>query len=137
MPTWYTSRSLVTSGVDSAQFQDKYYSQAGGGEKAAIDLQSNIRDYLKKVEPTLANLPTVVKAFANADGMSRFLLSAGLVQSPIALAEFAKGFSQAFATSDFVLVGHGKDRADKKIKGKPQKRTTDEMGQSTYTDRRL
>jgi hypothetical protein len=65
----------------------------------------------------LANLPVIAKAFANADGMSRFLLNAGVVQSADALAEFAKCFSQAFATSDFVLVGHGKDRADKKIKG--------------------
>jgi hypothetical protein len=30
---------------------------------------------------------------------------------------FAKAFSQAHAGSDFVFVGSGKDRADKKIKG--------------------
>lgn len=35
------------------------------------------------------------------------------------LHEFAVGFTQGKASFDFVDVGHGKERADSKIKGKP------------------
>ena len=103
--------------ADTWKFQDEYYLGTDGGQKAALDLQSRVRDYLEKAEPSLARLPVVIRAFANVDGMSKFLLHTGMVQSWGSLSEFAKRFSQASATSDFVLVGHGKDRADKKIKG--------------------
>lgn len=83
----------------------------------------------------LVNLPVIAKAFANADGMSKFLLSTGLVHCSDSLTEFAKGFSQAFATSDFVLVGHGKDPADKKIKGEGWKRPANSSKYVAYKDR--
>ncbi|KAH6643112.1 hypothetical protein C7974DRAFT_117267 [Boeremia exigua] len=51
------------------------------------------------------------------DGISGHLSRVGLIKSSVALWDFAKGFSQAHAGSDFVFVGSGKDRADKKIKG--------------------
>lgn len=82
-----------------------------------MDIQSRVRDYLGNAEPSLIRLPVVIRAFANVDGMSKFLLDTGLVRSSGSLSEFAKRFSEASATSDFVLVGRGKDRADKKIKG--------------------
>lgn len=96
-----------------------------------------MRVYLDRAEPLLANLPVIAKAFANADGLSRFLLSTSLVQSTDSLAEFAKGFSQAFATSDFILVGQGKDRADKKIKGKGSNRAIQLTLRGAYADRYL
>lgn len=91
---------------------------ANGGHNAALDLQSRVRTYVEGLQPGLARLPIVIRAFANADGMSRFLMHVGIVQSSTSLSEFAKSFTQASATSDFVLVGPGKDRADKKLKGK-------------------
>lgn len=102
--------------TDTRKFQDEYYLNTDGGRKAALDLESRVRIYLEKAELGLARLPVVIRAFANVDGMSKFLLNTGMVQSSGSLSEFAKRFSQASATSDFVLVGHGKDRADKKIK---------------------
>lgn len=59
----------------------------------------------------------MIKAFASADGLSQLLVRHKVISSPIALWEFAKGFSQSSQLFDFVLVGTGKDRADKKIEG--------------------
>lgn len=41
-----------------------------------------------------------------------------MIKAPRDLVEFTKDFTQAFENTDFVLVGSGKDRADKKIQGK-------------------
>ncbi|EGU71691.1 hypothetical protein FOXB_17800, partial [Fusarium oxysporum f. sp. conglutinans Fo5176] len=54
-------------------------------------------------------------AYANELGLSQFLVASGIIKAPRDLVEFAKDFTQAFENTDFVLVGSGKDRADKKI----------------------
>lgn len=100
------------------KFQDSYYLDPNGGQKAAQDLQTQVKEYLSKSRPDLARLPITIRAFANIDGMSGHFSRLGLVQSPVGLWSFAKSFSQACAGSDIVFVGSGKDRADKKIKGK-------------------
>ena len=76
-----------------------------------------MKDYVCRIKPELARLPIVIRAFANIDGMSSYLSKVGLAQSSATMWNFAKAFSQAHAGSDFVFVGSGKDRADKKIKG--------------------
>ena len=76
-----------------------------------------MKDYIGRIKPELARLPIVIRAFANIDGMSNYLPKIGLAQSSANMWSFAKAFSQAHAGSDFVFVGSGKDRADKKIKG--------------------
>ena len=45
------------------------------------------------------------------------------------LKDFSLGFTQGKATFDFVDVGHGKERADNKIKGKNKRRP---MGSSYW-----
>lgn len=75
-----------------------------------------MKDYVQTAKPELAGLPIAIKAFVNGDGTSRFLSTAGVVQPSSSLWEFGMGFSQAHAASDFVFVGNGKDRADKKVK---------------------
>jgi len=107
---------LVASNTNHSKFKDEYYSGSDGGRKAAWDLQACVKDYLGTAKPDLVGLPITIKAFANGDGMSNFLSSVGLVQPWGSLWDFGKGFSQAHAASDFVFVGNGKDRADKKIK---------------------
>lgn len=99
------------------QFKNEYYSSAGGGRSAALHLRDSIQDYIKTNKPELSGMPVVVKAFANADGLSQVLMKAGIIKSPDMLWDFVKWFSQAYETFDFVLVGSGKDRADEKIKG--------------------
>ncbi|KAL4914636.1 hypothetical protein BDW62DRAFT_213286 [Aspergillus aurantiobrunneus] len=83
---------LIDADADGYIFKDEYYSDVDGGRRAALDLRASVQAYLKRAHSELSNLPIVIKAFA-------------------------KQFSQAFDTCDFVLVGSGKDRADEKIKG--------------------
>ena len=42
---------------------------------------------------------------------------AGVLDNPEGLREFTLGFTQAKASFDFIDVGHGKERADSKIRG--------------------
>lgn len=100
------------------QFKEDYYKDMDGGRKAAVDLEAAVREHLKSSRPELSSMPIMIKAFANADGLAQILVKAKLTKSAGFLASFAKEFSQARDTSDFVLVGSGKDRADEKIKGK-------------------
>lgn len=99
------------------QFKDEYYQTIDGGRQAALNFRESVRGYLKKEQPHLSSLPIVVKAFANGDGLSKLLAKDNIIKPPLSLIDFAKGFSQAYDTCDFVLVGSGKDRADVKIKG--------------------
>lgn len=103
--------------ADRFQFKDEYYAASDGGRKASLDLRDGVRDFLQSQRPELANLPIVVKAYANELGLSQFLVCSGTVKAPRDLLDFAKDFTQASETTDFVLVGSGKDRADKKIQG--------------------
>jgi hypothetical protein len=108
----------MTIDINTVKFKDEYYLNPDGGRKAALDLEARVREYLETDKPDLATLPINIKAFANGNGLSKFLLHAKVVQSSSSLWDFVKGFSQAHARSDFVLVGNGKDRADEKVKGK-------------------
>ncbi|RMJ06972.1 hypothetical protein CDV36_013436 [Fusarium kuroshium] len=108
---------LIDADADSYIFNDEYYSASDGGRKASLDLRDRVRVYLQSERPELANHSIVVKAYANELGLSQFLVASGTVKSPRDLLDFAKDFTQASETTDFVLVGSGKDRADKKIQG--------------------
>lgn len=105
------------TGPHMLQFQEDYYRDISGGRNAAIDLETAVKEHLKSSHPELSNLPIMIKAFANADGLSQVLAKAKITKSPRSLDSFVKGFSQARDASDFVLVGSGKDRADEKVKG--------------------
>ncbi|KAI8940674.1 hypothetical protein NX059_001944 [Plenodomus lindquistii] len=108
---------LLDADADEYVFKDEYYLTPEGGRKAACELHKLAKEYIGTLEPNLAHLPIVIKAFANGNGMSKFLSDFGVTKPSKSLWNFAKDFSQAHASSDFVLVGSGKDRADKKIKG--------------------
>ncbi|OTB09235.1 hypothetical protein M426DRAFT_316524 [Hypoxylon sp. CI-4A] len=108
---------LIDADTDAYIFKPEYYSGIEGGRKASVQLQNSIRNYLKAESPELANLPIVIKAFCGFDGLSRHLLKHEIIESPNALLDFVKGFSQASQLSDFVLLGPGKDRADERIEG--------------------
>ena len=100
------------------QFKDEYYADGEGGRKAALDLSDKIRSFLQASRPELPDCPIMIKAYANEAGLSHFLASSGVINAPRDLVEFAKDFTQASEYTDFLLVGSGKDRADKKISGK-------------------
>ncbi|KAF4495136.1 C-x8-C-x5-C-x3-H type zinc finger [Fusarium agapanthi] len=97
------------------QFKDEYYADSDGGRKASLALRDGVRTFLQTNRPEQANCPILIKAYANEIGLSQFLVACGVIKAPRDLLEFAKDFTQALENTDFVLVGSGKDRADKKI----------------------
>jgi hypothetical protein len=63
-------------------------------------------------------MEVTAKVCANVMGLSRAMLRDGSLEKPEDLRDFTLGFTQGKASFDFVDVGHGKERADSKIKGK-------------------
>ena len=110
--------SFISLFPNRYQFKDDYYTATDGGRKASIDLRDGVRSFLQANRPDLSDYPILIKAYANEAGLSQFLVSSGLIKAPRDLVEFAKDFTQASEHTDFLLVGSGKDRADKKISGK-------------------
>ncbi|KAH7187159.1 hypothetical protein DER44DRAFT_680890 [Fusarium oxysporum] len=106
---------LIDADADPYIFKDEYYAAGDGGRKASLDLRDGVRSFLQANRPEHANYPILIKAYANELGLSQFLVASGMIKAPRDLVEFAKDFTQAFENTDFVLVGSGKDRADKKI----------------------
>ncbi|KAJ4026264.1 hypothetical protein NW752_001203 [Fusarium irregulare] len=106
---------LIDADADSYIFKDEYYADGEGGRKAALDLSDKVRTFLQASRPELPDCPIMIKAYANEAGLSHFLASSGVINAPRDLVEFAKDFTQASEYTDFLLVGSGKDRADKKI----------------------
>jgi hypothetical protein len=53
----------------------------------------------------------------NLGGLAKAMVRDGSIQNAQDLKDFALGFTQAKASFDFIDVGHGKERADSKIKG--------------------
>nr|CEG03552.1 unnamed protein product [Fusarium acuminatum CS5907] len=86
---------LIDADADPYIFKDEYYAAGDGGRKASLALRDG--------------------AYANELGLSQFLVACGVIKAPRDLVEFAKDFTQALENTDFVLIGSGKDRADKKI----------------------
>ncbi|KAH7013905.1 hypothetical protein EDB80DRAFT_568937 [Ilyonectria destructans] len=99
------------------KFKDEYYASDKGGRRAAVDLRDQVREHMQNEHPELAHLPVITKGFANEHGLSQLLSRAGILPESRSIVEFAKDFSQAYETADFVLVGSGKDRVDKKVQG--------------------
>jgi hypothetical protein len=58
----------------------------------------------------------IAKVVANLSGLNKAMKRDGSVDSENDLKDFMLGFTQAKASFDFVDVGHGKERADSKIK---------------------
>lgn len=59
----------------------------------------------------------MAKVCANVSGLTKAMRRDGALDSPDDLREFTLGFTQGKASFDFIDVGHGKERADSKIKG--------------------
>ena len=86
-----------------------------GGKRAAVALRD-------AVDNKCSNLPSkmeiVVKVCANLSGLATALCKAGSISSESLFKQFTLGFTQAKASFDFIDVGHGKERADSKIRGR-------------------
>ena len=108
---------LLDADADGYTFIDEYLRKGvKGGQSAAQQLQRSVRDKLIGMGRVEATDVVVVRAFANVEGLSRTLREAGHAEAAENLLPFIQGFNQ-MKFCDFVAVGHGKDKADEKIRG--------------------
>ncbi len=85
-----------------------------GGKRAGSALRQAIARECREADET----EIIAKIVANLNGLGKAMRRDGSVDSENDLKEFMQGFTQSKASFDFVDVGHGKERADSKIKGK-------------------
>jgi hypothetical protein len=102
-----------------AQFQDALLQAAAndGGSEAASRLERAVRDHIAMLYGNSGNWPIMVQVYLSLDKLAQKLASVGLLQKPQDLRTFAQGFSLNQSLFTIVDVGHGKERADHKIKG--------------------
>ena len=84
-----------------------------GGKQAANALRDTV---LEQCHELANQMEVVAKVCANVAGLSKAMLRDGSLASAEDLRNFTLGFTQGRASFDFVDVGHGKERADSKIK---------------------
>jgi hypothetical protein len=94
-----------------------------GGKKAANALRNAV---LEQCSDLSEDTEVIAKVCANVTGLGKAMKRDGCLENPEDLRDFTLGFTQGKASFDFVDVGHGKERADSKIKGlaNPSPRTT-------------
>ncbi|RYO31571.1 hypothetical protein AA0111_g4828 [Alternaria arborescens] len=103
---------------DGAIFQDALLQAAGGdgGSEAASRLYHAMRDHVASLYNNSGNWPIMVQVYLSLDKLSQKLASVGLLRSPQELRVFAQRFSVNQPLFSVIDVGHGKERADHKIK---------------------
>jgi hypothetical protein len=85
-----------------------------GGKKAANALRNAV---LEQCSDLSEDTEVIAKVCANVAGLGKAMKRDGCLENPEDLRDFTLGFTQGKASFDFVDVGHGKERADSKIKG--------------------
>lgn len=97
------------------QFNDSLIHQGiEGGKKAANILRNAV---LEQCSDLTDEIEIIAKVCANISGLSKALMRDGSLERQDEFKDFTLGFTQGKASFDFVDVGHGKERADSKIKG--------------------
>lgn len=84
-----------------------------GGKQAATELRNAVLEQFPDVSD---QLEIQAKVCANISGLAKAMCRDGSLENQEALKDFTLGFTQGKASFDFVDVGHGKERADSKIK---------------------
>ena len=104
---------------DGMVFNSTFLKQGeNGGIQAAGLLHKAVQDWVSaNVIECPTDVQVVVRIYANIRGLADTCYKAGLVDSPIRVEEFARGFTRGKTLCDFTDVGSGKDRADGKIVG--------------------
>lgn len=97
------------------QFKDDFI-RAGveGGKRAANALRNAVLEQCPDIND---DTEIIAKVCANVNGLGKALKRDGALDNTDDLKEFTLGFTQGKASFDFIDVGHGKERADSKIKG--------------------
>lgn len=93
-----------------------------GGKEAAGLLWGSVRDYVTRKDSELpSDVRIVTRIYANSKGLGEVCYRAGLVDKPSMVDDFARGFTGSKQLFDYIDVGSGKDRADDKLTGNPQR----------------
>jgi hypothetical protein len=90
-----------------------------GGKKAAYALRTAI---LKQCGEHADEVEVTAKIYTNLSGLCKAMRRDLSLENESDLKDFSLGFTQAKASFDFIDVGHGKERADNKIKGRSSSR---------------
>lgn len=72
---------------------------------------------MKECGGPVDDIEIMAKVCANISGLSKAMRRDGTLGNPDDFRDFTLGFTQGKASFDFIDVGHGKERADSKIKG--------------------
>ena len=105
---------------DSYIFSEELLRQGfSGGEDAARLLLMEVRRHIKDYKGS-QDWRIVVRIFANVGDLSTRCWQSNITQKPNVVLEFVDGFHQSQGLVDFVDVGYGEQRVDRKLKGKPQ-----------------
>ena len=98
-----------------AQFNKEYIQQGiEGGKQAAAALRNII---LEQCSELTDEIEIMAKVCTNLSGLSKALLRDGSIDNLDDFRDFTIGFTQGKASFEFIDVGHGKERADSKIRG--------------------
>lgn len=105
--------------INIIQFQDALLrAGANGGSEAAFKLQQAIRDHIMSIDPAAGRWSIMVQIYVSLDKLAQKLYQVGLLGSPAEFRAFAQAFNVNQPLFNIIDVGHGKERADHKIKGK-------------------
>jgi hypothetical protein len=97
------------------QFNENLVAQGLEGGKQAANLLRN--SVLQHCSELTDEIEVMAKVCANISGLSKAMRRDGSLANPDDFRDFTLGFTQGKASFDFIDVGHGKERADSKIKG--------------------
>lgn len=90
-----------------------------GGKAAVAALLSSVVSYVKGSLDLSHDPEVLVRVYCNVRGLSKTYINNGILDSKQDFELFVQGFNKAHPFCDFVDVGEGKERADNKIRGKP------------------
>jgi hypothetical protein len=94
--------------------EDLIHQGIEGGKQAANALRNSVLEHCSELTD---EIEIMAKVCANITGLSKAMRRDGSLDNPDDLRDFTLGFTQGKASFDFIDVGHGKERADSKIKG--------------------
>lgn len=99
---------------DGLIFKEEFVRQGLlGGKQAAYNLRKAILDQCGE---HASNIEVIASVYANLAGLCKAMRLSGAVDSESDMKDFSLGFTQAKSSFDVIDVGHGKERADNKIK---------------------
>lgn len=89
---------------------------AEGGSAAASKLQHAIQEYVASLFENTTNWSISVNIYVSLDKLGQKLAQAGYLKGPQEFRAFVQGFNVNQPLFNFVDVGHGKERADNKLR---------------------